>query len=82
MALKVRSSPEDRLKRLLQLVRILQCEPPKTENDLMDLLGISRRTIFRDLKLLTEAGVSVTYDRTTGKYSITPGLPWTLQARK
>lgn len=78
MALKVRSSPKDRLKRVLQLVRVLQSGPPKTANDLARLLGVSRRTIFRDLKLLMEADVNVTSRRTTDTYSITHGSLWTL----
>lgn len=39
-------------------------------NDLVRLLGISRRTVFRDLKELQELGLCRRYDATSGGYSL------------
>lgn len=70
MATYVRSSPKGRLKRVLQLMRALQRGQPRTAEELACLLSVSRRTVFRDLELLAEAGISYTYNRSTGTYSI------------
>jgi predicted DNA-binding transcriptional regulator YafY len=46
--------------------------------ELSRILSVSRRTIFRDLNLLRDAGVDVSFDESTGGYS----LPKTFSARR
>ncbi len=46
-----------RVHRLLKLITLLQAGTPKTVEDLMHELAISRRTLFRDLKTLDVAGI-------------------------
>ena len=50
-------TPNDRLLRLLRIVRLLQSGRPYTSTELAKESGVSQRTIFRDLQLLQRAGV-------------------------
>lgn len=59
-----------RIRRLLKLMQALQSGRSKTVDDLSELTGVSRRTVFRDLDLLGQAGLRYVYDRTTRRYSI------------
>ena len=61
----------DRLQRLLYLVTILQGGTEMSAADLATELGVSRRTLFRDLKILEEAGVPAYYKPGLG-YRISP----------
>ena len=56
----------ERVHRLLRLITVLQRDEPNTTARLLKELDISRRTFFRDLKLLEEAGVPYRYDRAQG----------------
>jgi len=47
----------DRLHRLLRLIMQIQSQQRNTAGELAGALGVSRRTVFRDLKVLQEAGV-------------------------
>lgn len=47
----------ERVYRLLRLITLLQSRTPWTVADLARELGVSRRTVFRDLNALEEAGV-------------------------
>ena len=58
-----------RVARLLSLIRALESSRPRTADDLAKLLGISRRTVFRDLRLLAQAGVPTSFDRATRRYT-------------
>lgn len=58
-----------RLERLLSLINALQSAQPRTVQELAKLIGVSRRTVFRDLELLESSGVVFQYDRGTGRYS-------------
>ena len=58
-----------RVERLLTLIQALQSGRSKTADDLAELAGVSRRTIFRDLELLDRAGIRFVYDRETRRYS-------------
>lgn len=49
--------PANRVHRLLRLVMLLQAGRPRSAAELMQELGVSRRTLFRDLKLLHAAGI-------------------------
>lgn len=59
-----------RLERLLKLIQALQSGRSQTADDLSEAVGVSRRTVFRDLELLTRAGIPYTFDRKTRRYSI------------
>ncbi len=59
-----------RVTRLLRLMRALQSGQPGTPDELARFFGVSRRTLFRDLEVLAEAGIRCTYDSSTGRYSI------------
>jgi predicted DNA-binding transcriptional regulator YafY len=56
----------NRVHRLLQLITVLQRDEPNTTEGLLKELGVSRRTFFRDLRLLQEAGVPYQHDKAQG----------------
>lgn len=55
-----------RIDRLLRLILLLQSGRPRGAAELMDELGVSRRTFFRDLKALQQAGIPCTHERGRG----------------
>lgn len=65
-------SSNGKIRRLLQLLERLQSGRTHSAADLADLCGVSRRTIFRDLKQLQDAGVRLLYDASRQGYWI-PG---------
>jgi proteasome accessory factor B len=58
-----------RISRLLHLIQALQSGRPYTVEELGAVTGVNRRTVFRDLKLLNEAGICYDYDRAAGQYA-------------
>jgi len=62
-----------RIHRLLRLVTILQGGTPLSAVELAERLGISRRTLFRDLEALREAGIPYKFDPERG-YRIEQGF--------
>jgi len=58
-----------RLIRLLRLLSTLQASRSITVNELATIVGVSRRTVFRDLRLLSEAGLEFSYDRDAQRYT-------------
>ncbi len=68
-----------RVSRLLRLIVILQNGEDCTVASLQEALGVSRRTLFRDLKALEEAGYPAYYQRGVG-YMISGGLMVPLEA--
>ncbi|WP_172991869.1 helix-turn-helix transcriptional regulator [Lacipirellula parvula] len=60
-----------RITRLLQLLQTLQAGQGENADALAKACGMSRRTAFRDLETLREAGVPLQFDKTSGRYSIT-----------
>lgn len=58
-----------RVERLLALIQALQSGRALTAEDLAQQLSVSRRTVFRDLELLAEAGIPYEYDRASKRYS-------------
>lgn len=62
----------NKTERLFALVLLLQNRPNMTSKDLADHFGVSRRTIFRDLRTLGESGVPLTYAE-GGGYEILEG---------
>ena len=63
------NSAERRLKLILLLQRPGR---KKTVQELADIFGVSRRTIFRDFNALSEINVPIKYDRYTG-YGLVEG---------
>ena len=64
---------QNRTERLFALVLLLQSRPNMTSRDLAEHFGVSRRTIFRDLRALGESGVPLTYAE-GGGYEILEGF--------
>lgn len=62
----------NKTERLFALVLLLQNRPNLSSKDLADHFGVSRRTIFRDLRTLSESGVPLTYAE-GGGYEILEG---------
>jgi len=56
----------DRIQRLLKMIMLLQAGTSRTSDDMADELGVSRRTVFRDLRTLQSAGVPCGYNPETG----------------
>jgi predicted DNA-binding transcriptional regulator YafY len=74
----------NRTERLFSLVLLLQSKPNMSSRDLAEHYGVSRRTIFRDLRALSESGVPLTY-ADEGGYEILDGYqlpPLMLSARE
>lgn len=74
----------NKTERLFAMVLLLQNKPNLTTRDLSDHFGISRRTVFRDLRALSESGVPLTYAE-GGGYEILEGYqlpPLMLSARE
>jgi predicted DNA-binding transcriptional regulator YafY len=58
-----------RIQRLLKLMQALQSGHSASVEGLARLAGVSRRTVFRDIELLSRAGIPYSFDRVTKKYS-------------
>ncbi|MBI4716719.1 MAG: WYL domain-containing protein [Planctomycetes bacterium] len=54
---------------MLRLIQVLQSGRSYAVDDLADSLRVSRRTLFRDLNLLAEAGITYRFDAVTRRYS-------------
>lgn len=63
-----------RLSRLIHLLTALQSGNCGDVGELIKALNISRRTFYRDLHVLREAGVPCRFDRAEGGYFIQPGF--------
>jgi len=59
-----------RLRRLLRILSLLQSGRGYSSAGLATECGVARRTVFRDLQLLREAGVSVQTDAERQRYSV------------
>ncbi len=55
-----------RVQRLVRLITLLQSSPGLDAHDLMDEMGVSRRTLFRDFAALKAAGIPVYHDKDEG----------------
>ena len=74
----------NRTERLFALILLLQNRPNMTSKELAEHFLVSRRTIFRDLRALSESGVPLTYAE-GGGYEILEGYqlpPLMLSARE
>ncbi len=57
-----------RVERMLRLIQTLQSGRAVTINEMANSVGVSRRTVFRDLEVLTRAGLAFDFDRATKRY--------------
>lgn len=62
--------PGSRLLRTLRLLEFLQSGRICNSAELAEFCGVSRRTVFRDIATLQEAGIAVIYDEARGGYFI------------
>jgi predicted DNA-binding transcriptional regulator YafY len=61
-----------RVSRVVQMLTTLQSGPPRTAADLSRIFGISRRTLFRDLKELQNIGIEPLFSPKNQGYKIAP----------
>ena len=61
-----------KIRRLLQILEYLQSGRRYHTRELSSFVGVSKRTIFRDLKVLQESGVQLLYDDAEQGYWIPP----------
>lgn len=61
-----------KIRRLLQILEYLQSGRRYHTGELSEFVGVSKRTIFRDLKVLQESGVQLLYDEAEQGYWIPP----------
>lgn len=61
-----------KIRRLLQIVEYLQSGRKYHTGQLSEFLNVSKRTIFRDLKVLQESGVQLLYDEVEQGYWVPP----------
>ena len=61
-----------RITRLLRVIGLLQGGRGHNVRSLAEQSGVSRRTIFRDLDTLRQAGLSIVFDETLDRYFL-PG---------
>ena len=59
--------------RLLRLIVLLQGDGRPNTTELSKTLGVSRRTIFRDLETLEGAGIAIEYSEEFRGYALKPG---------
>ncbi|KPK74908.1 MAG: hypothetical protein AMJ79_12895 [Phycisphaerae bacterium SM23_30] len=59
-----------RLQRVLRLLTLLQSDRYYRPQELADELGVSRRTLFRDLDMLYKAGIPYYFDEEEGGYRV------------
>ncbi len=63
---------DQRITRLLRLLQTLQSGSEKNVAALAGAFRVTRRTIFRDLKTLRQAGMPLEYDPQTERYYVSP----------
>ena len=63
-----------RVSRMIQIVTALQSGQNNRVVELAETHRVSRRTIFRDLKVLNQSGIPYRYDAKTSTYSLDPGF--------
>ena len=64
------SSIDHHLTRVLRLLLLLDSGSRFNTAQMADQLGVTRRTIFRDIQLLRQCGVPVVFDERRGSYSL------------
>lgn len=66
-----------RLKRIVQLLSILDSPKPHSAAQLAQAIGVSKRTVYRDLAALEQCGVPALFDDAVHGYT----LPWPVTNR-
>jgi proteasome accessory factor B len=61
-----------RISRIVRILTTLQSGHSYSPEELTELVGVSRRTVFRDLKELSAIGVPYRFDKSSGGYMIEP----------
>lgn len=61
-----------RISRVVRLLTLLQARHIYTPDELAEIIGISRRTVFRDLNDLQALGIPFQFDRVAGGYRMDP----------
>jgi predicted DNA-binding transcriptional regulator YafY len=61
-----------RVSRVVQMLTTLQSGPPRSADDLSRIFGVSRRTLFRDLKELQNIGIEPLFSTQNKGYQIAP----------
>ena len=64
----------ERIQRLLHLVELLQSGRHYNSAQLSELCQVSRRTIFRDLRILEDSGLSIRVDARKQGYTLSPTI--------
>ena len=59
-----------RLARSIRLLAYLRANPNATASSIASEFNVSRRTVFRDINLLSNAGVEVTWINESGRYRV------------
>lgn len=72
----VESPVVTRQARALRILKCLQSGPAFNARELSQILHVSERTIYRDIRLMRSAGIDVSYDDQQGAYRVaTDGTP-------
>src|SRR5262245_13782881 len=58
--------------RAIRIMTCLQAGPAFNARELADRMSVSRRTIYRDLNLIREAGIGVEFDNQYAGYKVAP----------
>lgn len=61
-----------RISRIVRILTLLQSGQSYSVQDFLEILGISRRTFFRDMKELSTIGIPYYFDNDSGGYSLDP----------
>jgi proteasome accessory factor B len=61
---------QQRLHRVLRILRLLQGAQPYSASQLCIACGVARRTIYRDLNAIEQAGFTIWYDRQARSYKV------------
>lgn len=75
--LKFRDQKAKRLQRVLDMIRILESGRTPNSVELSEDLGVSRRTVFRDISMLRNTDFPILFDETTQRYCLSEkaGVP-------
>ena len=59
---------EEQTARIEHLIRLIEGSMTGTASELAKVLGVSRRTIFKDIEFLRNKGLQITYKRSVNSY--------------
>lgn len=74
MAKQPKGSTLSRLKRLLRLLALIDSAEVRSAVQLAEAIGVSRRTVFRDLALLEQCGLPVRFEHGSRGYTLASPL--------